>query len=303
MQPPRFKGLFAATLTPMKADGNIDLGKIGPLVDRLIARGVNGLYVCGSTGEGVSMTTAERKAVTDESVRAASGRVPVLVQVGHNSLNEAAELAAHAAEVGAAGISATCPSYFKIGAADVLVESMQVVAAGAPELPFYYYHIPSLTGNRISMIEFLRRGAEKIPNLVGMKFTATELHEFHHCLSFEGGRFEILWGVDEMLLSAFTVGCKAAVGSTYNLASPLYQRLITAFTNRDVNAARAEQLRSVEFISIVCDYPFHGALKKIIELQGLSLGPCRLPQKSLSSEQAASLEKRLDAIGFFDWSN
>jgi len=135
----RYKGIFAATLTPMKANGDVALDHIGPQIERLIERGVTGLYVCGSTGEGVSLTNAERKAATTESIRAAAGRVPVLVQVGHNSLAEAAELAAHAAASGAAGISATCPSYFKIGTVQVVVDSMKIVAVAARDLPFYYY--------------------------------------------------------------------------------------------------------------------------------------------------------------------
>ena len=194
----RYNGLFAATLTPMKANGDVALDHIAPQVERLIECGVTGLYVCGSTGEGVSLTTAERKAVTVESIRSAAGRVPVLVQVGHNSLSEAAELAAHAASSGAAGISATCPSYFKIGTAGVLVDSMKVVASGAAELPFYYYHIPSLTGNRISMTEFLKLGGEAMPNLVGIKYSSIELYEYQQCIELDGGRFEIMWGVDEM---------------------------------------------------------------------------------------------------------
>ncbi len=143
MIPPRYDGLIAATLTPMTANGEVALDEVGPQIDRLISRGVSGLYVCGSTGEGISLTTAERKAVAEESIRCAAKRVPVLVQVGHNSLKEAAELAAHAASSGASAISATCPSYFKIGSCKVLVESMKVVADGAPNLPFYYYHVPS----------------------------------------------------------------------------------------------------------------------------------------------------------------
>ena len=178
MKSVRYNGLIAATLTPMKASREVSMEHVGPQIERLIERQVAGLYVCGSTGEGVSLTNAERKAVTVESIRAAAGHVPVLVQVGHNSLAEAAELAAHAAASGAAGISATCPSYFKISNVQVLVDSMKTVADAAPELPFYYYHIPSLTGNKFSMAEFLKLGCEAMPNLVGLKYSSPELHEY-----------------------------------------------------------------------------------------------------------------------------
>lgn len=304
MNPARYTGLFAATLTPMKSGGTVAMDQIGPQIDRLIARGVAGLYVCGSTGEGVSLTTAERKAVTLESIRAAAGRVPVLVQVGHNSLIEAAELAAHAADCGAAGLSATCPSYFKISGVQVLVDSMKVVAAGAPDLPFYYYHIPSLTGNRISMTEFLKLGGDAIPNLVGMKYSSPELHEVQPCLELDSGRFEVMWGVDEMLIAALTVGVKAAVGSTYNVASPLYLRLIDALARGELAQATKYQSQAIAFTSIALDYPFLSAMKHILRWQGAAAeAHCRLPQQDLSLQQITSLHSRLSEIGFFDWCN
>ena len=302
MKPSRYNGLIAATLTPMKATREVSLDHVGPQIDRLIERGVAGLYVCGSTGEGVSLTNAERKAVTVESIRAAAGRVPVLVQVGHNSLAEAAELAAHAAASGAAAISATCPSYFKISSLQVLVNSMKTVAAGAPDLPFYYYHIPTLTGNRISMAEFLKLGREAIPNLVGLKYTSPELHEYQQCIELDGGRFEVMWGVDEMLIGALAVGCKAAVGSTYNVAAPLYRRLITAFEQGDLAKTRQYQSQAIAFISIVVGFPFQSAMKHILHWQGSPAESyCRLPQQELTLEQITSLHSRLAAIGFFDW--
>ena len=298
----RYNGLFAATLTPMTSGGEIALDRIGPQIDRLVEQGVSGLYVCGSTGEGVSLSTSERKAVVLESIRAAAGRVPVLVQVGHNSLAEAAELAAHAAQNGAAGVSATCPSYFKIGSVQVLVDSMKVVADAARDLPFYYYHIPTLTGNRISMTEFLKAGGESMPNLVGLKFTSTEVHEYQQCVELDGNRFEVMWGVDEMLLAALTVGGKAAVGSTYNVATPLYRRLIAAFEQSDLATARQCQSQSIAFISVVVNYPFQSALKHILNWQGAAAeSHCRLPQQELTLEQITSLHSRLAAIGFFDW--
>ena len=112
-QPP-LEGLIAATITPLRQDGEVDAGAIAPMIDRLIATGVTGLYVCGSTGEGMSLTCEERKQVVEETVKASADRVPVIVQVGHNSLADATTLAAHAEACGADVISATCPSYFKV---------------------------------------------------------------------------------------------------------------------------------------------------------------------------------------------
>ena len=110
----KLEGLIAATFTPMNSDGSLALSRVAPMVDRLISDGVSGLYVCGSTGEGPSLSTQERFEVAASFVSASRGRVPVVVQVGHNSLAEAATLAAHAERIGAQAISATPPSYFPL---------------------------------------------------------------------------------------------------------------------------------------------------------------------------------------------
>ncbi|MCA9080183.1 MAG: dihydrodipicolinate synthase family protein [Planctomycetaceae bacterium] len=301
MHAQRLTGLIAATYTPLDAQGELALDVISPMVDHLLAQGINGLYVCGSTGEGMSLIDEERSAVTQAYVTATAGRVPVVVQVGHNSVAAARRLASAAQQAGADVISATCPSYFKVSHVQALVDCMAEVAAGAPELPFYYYHIPALTGSTIDMVEFLRRGAESIPNLVGLKYTDTKLHEFQECLELEDGRFDVVWGCDEMLLGALATGAQGAIGSTYNIAAPLYQRLINAFDNENVNEARRLQSLSIQMIRTIARHPFHPAMKVVLAMLGFDVGGCRLPQGSLSEGEAQILREQLNSIGFFEW--
>ena len=240
------EGLIAATVTSFTESGDVCTDVIGPMIDRLIESGIAGLYVCGSTGEGMSLTCDERKRVVEATVEAADGRLPVIVQVGHNSLKDARDLAEHAALNGAAAISATCPSYFKIGDTETLVASMSEIATAAPQTPFYYYHIPSLTGSPIDVVEFLQRGGDKIATLAGLKYTDTLLHQFQQCLRLDGGRFDVLWGCDEMVLGALATGARGAIGSTYNIAAPLYQSLIAAFAAGETGMrkiCKAEVLR------------------------------------------------------------
>ena len=299
----RLRGLVAATFTPLRNDGTLNLQQVGPVVDRLLRLGVGGLYVCGSTGEGISLTGDERRHVADAHVKAARGRVPVVVQVGHNSLHEARQLAAHAQDVGADAVSANAPSYFKISSTRSLVDCMQEVASGAPNLPFYYYHIPHLTGANFDMIEFLQRASEALPNLVGIKYTAPTVHEYQACLEWNERQFDVLWGSDEMLLSALAVGAKGAVGSTYNIAAPLYRRIIDAFEQGDWDTARHCQLLSIQMIRVIYQWPFHAAMKEVLQWLGLDCGPCRLPHPRLTREEAKQLRADLESIQFFDWCN
>ncbi len=293
-------GLIAATYTPLADTGELNLAQVSPMVEWLIDQGISGLYVCGSTGEGMSLSTAERKLVAGSFVQASAGRVPVLVQVGHNSLAEACELATYAESVGANIVSATCPSYFKISSVPQLVTCMAEIAGAAPNLPFYYYHIPALSGAKLDMAEFLRQGSRKIPNLTGIKFTEPSLHEFQECQELDGGRLDIVWGVDEMLLAAIATGARAAIGSTYNVYASVYHQVIDAFQRGDLVAARQFQSIANEMIRTVYRHRFHPAMKQLLGMLGHSMGPCRLPQLPLGEAEIAVLRKEIGAIGFFD---
>lgn len=295
-------GLVAATYTPLDENAELKLEVVPEMVDHLLSQGVSGLYVCGSTGEGMSLSSDERRLVAEAYVRAAKGRVPVIIQVGHNSLAEAQQLAQHAQQIGADVISATCPSYFKISDVSTLVDCMAKLASGASDLPFYYYHIPALTGSAIDVVEFLKRAGDRIPNLAGLKYTDTKLYEFQECLELDDGRLNVVWGCDEMLLGALATGARGAIGSTYNITAPLYQRIMTAFDESDFDEARRLQSLSINMIRKLNHFPFHPAMKAVLGMQGFKVGGCRLPQGNLSNEDQATLRAELDAIGFFEWS-
>jgi len=292
---PRLHGLIAATFTPLHDDGRLRLELVPEVVDRLLARGVAGLYVCGSTGEGPLLTGAERRAVAEAHVRAAAGRLPVVVQVGHTSVAEARELAAHAQAVGADAVSATPPTYFKPGTLDDVVASMAEVAAGAPALPFFYYHIPPITGVLVDVAALLEAGAERVPNLAGVKFSSSLVHEF---APVDLGRFDVLFGVDEMLVSGLVAGAHGAVGSTFNLFPETYLAAMAALERGDVAAARAHQRAAALLVRrLVRERPIP-FLKAAMAFGGLPLGPTRLPLRSPDAGELAALRADLEAQGW-----
>lgn len=293
------RGLIAATFTPLKPDGSLNLALIPPVTDHLVANGITGIYVAGSTGEGVSLTMDERRAVAEAYIDAAAGRLMVFVQVGQDSVEQARQLAAHAQSAGASAVSAVTPTYFKPATLDALVESMACIAASAAELPFYYYHIPAVTGVAFDMIDFLGRAGERIPNLAGIKYTASTLYEFQGCVEFDGGRYDILFGLDEMLLGALAVGAEAAIGSTYNFSAPVYHRVMAAFAEGDLDTARRWQSRSIDIVRAFTRYGGREAQKAMMGMIGFDCGPCRPPLTTLPAERAAALRKDLEAVDFF----
>ena len=281
----KYTGLIAAVFTPMAADRTLNLDLVPAIVDHLIRDRIRGIYVCGTTGEGPLLSSEERRAVARAYVDAAGGRIPVIVQVGHNSLAEARGLALHAREIGADAISAVPPMYFKPESTEILVECLREIASVVPGLPFFYYHIPRFTGAQIDVLELLRRAERELPSLTGVKYSAMTVNEYQECLDFAQGRYAILFGCDEMLLSGLSAGAAGAVGSTYNFAAPLYNALIEAFEQGDLEEARRLQGLSVRMIRLLCKYRGQPAFKAIMGLLGLDCGPNRLPIETLSTDE------------------
>ncbi|QDU73634.1 N-acetylneuraminate lyase [Bremerella volcania] len=300
-RPMQLEGLVAATFTPLTAEGEINREPIGAMVDVLVASGMAGLYVNGSTGEGVSLTGKERRQMAEAFVEAASRRIKVIVQVGHNSVREARELAEHAQAIGADAISATPPTYFKPASIELLLDSLREIMRGAPGLPFYYYHIPRITGVDFDLHALLTHAAKDLPELNGVKYTAQSIHEFQACRAHFAGQFDLLYGCDEMLLCGLAAGASGAVGSTYNFAPGLYRRLIEAYRQGENEAAQDLQLLSVEMVQAFVRYPALPAQKAIMEMVGLPVGPPRLPWRDLTAQEKRTLEGDLKKLGFFEW--
>lgn len=303
MKKDRLSGLIAAPFTPFKPDGEVAFEVIARQAALLANNGVTGAFVCGTTGEGSSLTMEERYRIASEWRRVTQGRLKLVVHVGHTSVGESRSLAKHAQQIGADAIAAVAPSFFKPPTATELVEWCRLVAAEAPEVPFYYYHMPSMTGVGISATEFLKEADGKIPTLAGVKFTYEDLKDYESARAFAGGRYTILFGRDEILLQGLKLGATGAVGSTYNYAAPVYKRVLKAFSIADLATAEREQAKAQRFIDVMNAHGGLPAGKAIMEFVGVDCGPVRLPLRNLNAAQKASLRAQLEAVGFFEFAS
>ena len=295
------KGLVAAAYAPLHKDGSVNTPAVEKMAARLAEWGCAGVFVNGTTGESLSLTVEERKAITARWCEAAGGTsLKVIVHVGHNSIEAASELAGHAAASGADAIGMMPPCYLKPGSIEDLVACCKKVADQAPGLPFYYYHIPDLTGVLLPMIQFLEQTPGQIPSLAGIKYTHSDLSEYLQCLNFANRSYDLFFGRDESLLAALALGAVSAVGSTYNFAAPVYNRIISKFNRGDLEGAREEQLFITALVDLLKSYSFLPASKSLMSMIGLDVGPVRLPLHELSGEQKGRLEGELGALGFFE---
>lgn len=298
----RLHGLVAATHTPFHADGSLNLAIVEKQAALMLKWEVGAVFIGGTTGESSSLTVDERRALAQrwsEVVRGTTLRL--VVHVGANCVEDARSLATQAQQLEATAIAALAPSYFKPRDLDTLIATMAPIAAAAPATPFYYYDIPSLTGLSHSMPDFLAQAPARIPTLAGLKFTNPDLMSYQYVLRADGGAWDVPFGVDEHMLGALAMGAKGAVGSGFNFAAPIYQRLLHAFAAGDLATAREEQFRGVQLIKLFVRYGYMAAAKAAMQMLGVEVGPARLPNTPLPADQAAKLRDELETLGFFDW--
>ncbi|WP_242921232.1 dihydrodipicolinate synthase family protein [Pontibacter liquoris] len=293
-------GLIAAPFTPMHADGSLNLALIPAYYQLLKENGNTGAFICGSTGEGVSLTLEEKKQVAEAWAVAAKGDASfkVITLVGGTCLQDAVDLAAHAQQIKLDAIAFTAPFYFKPASVQALAQCCQVVAEAAPELPFYYYHIPVLTGVGFPMLDLLREVEGQIATFAGIKYTHEDFMDFLSCLHFAHGKYDMLWGRDENLLAALALGAKGGVGSTYNYAAPLYTALIDAYEQGRLEEARQLQEQSISMIRLLGKYGGIATGKMYMKLIGLDCGGFRLPIRNMSQEQFTLFQNDVAALGF-----
>nr|XP_044989120.1 N-acetylneuraminate lyase [Jaculus jaculus]XP_044989121.1 N-acetylneuraminate lyase [Jaculus jaculus] len=301
--PKKLQGLVAATITPMTENGEINFAVIGQYVDYLVKeQGVKNVFVNGTTGEGLSLSVSERRQVAEEWVTQGRNKLDqVVIHVGALSLKESQELAQHAAEIGADGIAVIAPFFLKPWNKDALISFLREVAAAAPALPFYYYHIPSLTGVKIRAEELLDGIQDKIPTFQGLKFSDTDLLDFGQCVDQNHQRrFALLFGVDEQLLSGLIMGATGAVGSTYNYLGKKTNQMLEAFAQKDFSSALNHQFCIQRFINFVIKLGFGVAQTKAIMtlVSGIPMGPPRLPLQKATREFTDNAEAKLKSLDF-----
>lgn len=294
------EGLIAAPFTPFYSDGSLNLSVIPEYYKMLKSNKVTGAFICGSTGEGASMSTSEKKYVAEAWAKCTADdqNFTLMTLVGGTSLTDCKELALHAKEVGLDAVSFTAPYYFKPASVEMLAASCIEVASVVPDMPFYYYHIPVLTGVNYQMFDLLNAIDGKIPNFAGIKYTHEDFMDFLSCIKYKNGKYQMLWGRDENMLPALSLGTKASVGSTFNYAAKLYYDLISAFQKNDLKLASEYQQKSIEMIKLLGKYGGISTGKAYMKLIGIDCGKFRLPVKNMTDEDFELFKNDTESIDF-----
>lgn len=290
---------IAAPFTPFDAGGNLNLKMVREQASRLSQLGVSGVFICGTTGEGGSLSVDERKALAEAWCKEApSVGIDVLVHVGYSTVEAACLLAAHAEKVGAKGVASVVP----IGLAAMSLSSCVSVlreVAQSSSLPFYYYHIPSVTQVPFRASDLLPLLIESMPTFAGIKFTHEDIDDFRSCVMSSPAGIKMYFGRDEMLLDGIEAGASGAVGSTYNYRTDIYWKILEAYQKENMEEARQSQGQATRYINIILRYGGLNAGKALMKILGVDCGRTRMPIQGLSAFDYESLRCDLKSEGFW----
>ena len=291
----KLKGLIAAAFTPFAENGEVNYGMIPKMADSLSADGITGVYVCGSTGEGISCSVEERIRLMEAWSKAAKGRLTLIAHTGALSLKDISVLNRKAVELEYDAFSVIPPTFFKPGNVRELTDYCRAAAESAPELPFYYYHTMK-SGVEISMHDFLEYADGRIPNLAGVKFNHHNLYDCQNALHVCGGKYDVVFGVDEFFAGALALGTKAFIGSTYNYSACLYHRIWKAFEAGDWKTVEEDMRRVCLGVDLLIRNGGISAGKAMMLLKGIDCGKARLPLKQLSPEERKAISEAMKRL-------
>ena len=251
------------------------------------------------------LTDEERMKLAEAWMAAVPEGFKVIVHVGSCCLKSSRKLAEHAQSIGAWGTGAMAPPFPKVGRIEELVAYCEQIASAAPNLPFYYYHIPAFNGAFLPMLDLLRAVDGRIPNFAGIKYTFESLYEYNQCRLYKDGKYDMLHGQDETILSSLVMGgAQGGIGGTTNYNGRCLTGIIDAWKAGDVEKARELQNFAQEVINVICH--FRGNImggKRIMKLIGLDLGPNRTPFRTLTDDEEKAMKAELEAIDFFNRCN
>ena len=281
----KFEGICAALLTPYTKDGKVNHDVLKKHVRRLIEQGIDGFYVCGSTGEAFLLSQEERKAVLETVCEANNGEKYVIAHVGQISTDHAVDLGLHAKAMGVDAISAISPFYYKFSTEEIKQYYFDLM--NSVGMPFFIYNFPNFSG--FSLTPALLDEMCQNPYVAGVKFTSSEFAQMER-MKHAHPELTVWNGFDQMLVPGLSAGADGAIGSTYNVICPLAHRIYDAFRAGDCARALDYQHEANDLITLMAKHGVFRSVKAVLGFEGLDFGDCRKPFAPITEEARQELQ-------------
>lgn len=286
------EGVIPAMLTPFTQGGKeVDYDKARALAARLADQGVYGIFPCGTTGEGMLMTPAERKRLIEELVAEVGQRIKVVAHTGALDTATTIELTRHAQETGAAAAGVITPGFYGYDNA-CLEAHFKAVAGAVPGFPILLYNLPSCAKNVLAP-ELIVQLAREVDNIVGLKDSGGSMQAFSATIAQAPKGFNAINGVDEYSYQAYLTGANGSVSSTANVVPELFQAIFDNVRAGNLRDAWTGQVK----LTNACRLFRYGAMvayyKEGLRLRGFDPGYVRMPQRELTADEKTAFAKAL----------
>ncbi|WNO77895.1 dihydrodipicolinate synthase family protein [Streptococcus suis] len=278
----KYHGIIPAFYACYDEAGEISSEGVKALVQYFIDKGVQGLYVNGSSGECIYQSVADRKQILEAVMEVAKGKLTIINHVACNNLKDSVELARHSEELGVDAIAAIPPIYFRLPEYSIAAY-WNGISAAAPNTDFIIYNIPQLAG--VSLTPSLYKEMLKNPRVVGVKNSSMPVQDIDAFVSLGGEDYVVFNGPDEQFLGGRLMGAKGGIGGTYGAMPELFLRLNQLIADKDLETARQLQATINTIIGKLVSGHGHmyAVIKEVIRINdGLDIGSVREPLTALT---------------------
>ncbi|NQN86341.1 N-acetylneuraminate lyase [Streptococcus suis] len=278
----KYHGIIPAFYACYDEAGDISSERVKALVQYFIDKGVQGLYVNGSSGECIYQSVADRKQILEAVMEVAKGKLTIINHVACNNLKDSVELARHSEELGVDAIAAIPPIYFRLPEYSIAAY-WNGISAAAPNTDFIIYNIPQLAG--VALTPSLYKEMLKNPRVVGVKNSSMPVQDIDTFVSLGGEDYVVFNGPDEQFLGGCLMGAKGGIGGTYGAMPELFLRLNQLIADKDLGTARQLQATINTIIGKLVSGHGHmyAVIKEVIRINdGLDIGSVREPLTALT---------------------
>nr|MBA5587278.1 4-hydroxy-tetrahydrodipicolinate synthase [Anaerobacillus isosaccharinicus]QOY38667.1 4-hydroxy-tetrahydrodipicolinate synthase [Anaerobacillus isosaccharinicus] len=276
-------------VTPFDLNGQIDFAKTTDLIEHLITNGTDALVVAGTTGESPTLTSDEKVALFEHTVKVVAGRIPVIAGTGSNSTASSIELTKKAESIGVDGIMLVAPYYNKpsqIG----MYEHFKAIA-GVTSLPVMLYNIPGRS--TVNMSVELVQELSKIKNIVAMKEASGDLDQITKIISETSDDFFVYSGDDSLTLPVLAIGGNGVVSVAAHVVGNEINEMVSAFHAGNFKKAAKLHQALLPKVKVLFMAPNPSPVKEALRLKGLDVGGVRLPLVPLTENEKLELAKEL----------
>lgn len=282
------RGAYTALITPFK-NGKVNYEKLGELIEFQIANEIDGIVICGTTGESSTLTDKEKKKVIKYTVETVNGRVPVIAGTGSNNTKHAIELSKYAERVGADGLLIVTPYYNKTTQKG-LIEHYTAIADNVT-IPVIIYNVPSRTGLNI-LPDTVAKLAEQ-ENIVGIKEASNNFSQILELISKAPSNFSVISGNDDTIVPLLSLGGAGVISVLSNVFPKDVHNMCESYFNGDVKYAKDLQIKYAEFIKLLFKEVNPMPVKDALNILGFDVGTCRLPLTDVLEDTHELLKSEL----------